>query len=307
MQNFLGYSKFKNYLIESNYNEIPKIIYKTGSFNINDLPIEIEKLYNQIIEDNTDYTIFYFDDNDRLNFIIDNYEEMYVNAYKKLIPKAYQADFFRYLILYKYGGIYMDFSMQPLIKLDDIIFDCKEIYVRDIIPKNMYNAFIATIKNTEILKSCINKCLYNIENENYGEHVLCVTSPAILGETFLDSNINGISSNSSINVGKINESLLIYNFKEEDDKHIISPFDNQNVIKVKIDNHYNIVYGENLSRLHYSALWRGKLVFKNERFFEIEKTYEQINNKKIELNYVLDLYKSNKNIEEIKNILYENK
>jgi hypothetical protein len=304
-----SYEDFKTYNFIDN-NEIPKVIFKTGSFNINDLPIDIINLYNNIIKENPTYTLFYFDDNDRLNFIKDNYEERYYQAYKKLIPKAYQTDLFRYLILYKYGGVYMDFSMQPLIKLDDIISDYKEIYVRDMIPKNMYNAFIATIKNTEILKSQINKCLYNIENENYGDHVLCVVSPVILGETFLESNIDGISTESTINLGKINESLIIYNFKEGDDKHIKSPFDNQNVIKVKIDNHYKVVYGENLSKLHYSALWRAKLVFKNESYNKIEKYCKEkyLNEKEIENKIILMYYQNNviQTYEDLKNYNFEN-
>jgi len=301
-----SYEDFKYYNFINSI-EIPKIIIKTGSFVKSDLPIDIVNLYNDIIEQNPAYTLFYFDDNDRFNFIKDNYDKRYIDAYFKLIPKAYQADLFRYLILYKYGGVYMDFSMSPLLNVDDIILNYKEVYVRDMIPKNMYNAFIATIKNTEILKSCINKCLYNIENENYGDHVLCVTSPAILGETFLDSNINGVSDGSSINIGKINESLLIYDFKEGDEKHIISPFDNQNVIRTKIDNHYSIIYGEKLSKLHYSSLWYAKLVFKNERYFQIENIYEEIYGGKIESNYATELFSSDKNIEEIKNIIYENK
>jgi mannosyltransferase OCH1-like enzyme len=294
-----SYENFKSHIFTNNEG-IPKIIIKTGSFNISNLPIEIIKLYKEIIEENPLYTLFYFDDDDRLQFIKDNYEKRYVDAYFKLLPKAYQADFFRYLILFKYGGVYMDFSMKPLITIDKIIKSYTEVYVRDQKFMNMYNAFIATTKFSQLLNDCIKKCLYNIENENYGDNVLCVTSPSILGETFIESNIFGGDNKSLIKTGKINNHLYIYTFDASDKIHIKNPENGELVIKNKIDNHYNIIYGDNVNLLHYSNFWNKKKVFKNERYLKIEKIFEEIYGKKNDENKLAEFHLSNMLVEEIK-------
>jgi mannosyltransferase OCH1-like enzyme len=286
-----SYENFKSHTFTNNEG-IPKIIIKTGSFNISNLPLEIIISYKEIIEENPLYTLFYFDDDDRLQFIKDNYETRYVDAYLKLLPKAYQADFFRYLILFKYGGIYMDFSMKPLITIDKIIKSYTEVYVRDQKHINIYNAFIATTKSSQILNDCIKKCLYNIENENYGNNVLCVTSPAILGETFIESNIFG-DDNKSIKTGKINNRLYIYSFEKDDDKNIKNPENGELVIKNKIDNHYNIIYGDKVNLLHYSNFWKNKKVFKNERYLKIEKIFEEIYGQKNDTNKLAEFHLSN--------------
>jgi mannosyltransferase OCH1-like enzyme len=292
--------------------EIPKIIIKTGSFAVSDLPIEIANLYNQITESNPHYTLFYFDDDDRLKFIQDNYEERYINAYKKLIPKAYQADLFRYLILYKYGGVYMDFSMSPLIPLDDIIKSYKEVYVRDRLSMPIiYNAFISTIKQSKILEKCIAKCIKNIENNDYGYDSLCVTSPIILGETFAEIEIQGLFVDGKIQLGRINDNLFVYSFENGDNEFFKNPENGQFVVKNKIDNHYNIVYKDKVNTLYYPRLWENRIVFRDERFIEIENIYKEVTKNKIDLGLVVFLYTFNIEKSEIKNIIinkmYENK
>ena len=57
---------------------------------------------------NPEFTHYLYDDEMCREFIKENFEEDVLNAYDKLIPGSYKCDLWRYCILYKYGGIYLD-------------------------------------------------------------------------------------------------------------------------------------------------------------------------------------------------------
>ena len=112
---------------EKNINNIPKNIYQT--FLSSNLPDEIK----QIIDNNKkmcrDYNFIFYDDNDCELFIKNNFDENVYKAYMSInsVYGAMKADFFRYCILYKKGGIYLDiksiikYPLCMIIKEDD---DC---------------------------------------------------------------------------------------------------------------------------------------------------------------------------------------
>jgi mannosyltransferase OCH1-like enzyme len=119
----------KTWILNNNY-KIPNIIHQT--FINSNLPTEMVKiiLHNKNICSYCKF-IFYYD-NDCDTFIKKNFDEKIYNAFKKINPVygAMKADFFRYCILYKIGGIYLDIKSIinfPLFKLiqpnDDCILD----------------------------------------------------------------------------------------------------------------------------------------------------------------------------------------
>ena len=100
--------------------KIPNIIHQT--FINRNLPPEMSKivLHNKIICSQCKF-IFY-DDDDCDSFIKSNFEQRIYDAYKKIndVYGAMKADFFRYCVLYKSGGIYLDIKSLikvPLFKL----------------------------------------------------------------------------------------------------------------------------------------------------------------------------------------------
>ncbi len=63
---------------------------------------------------------FYSDDTAR-EYIGENYPERFVSVFDALLPGAYKADFFRYLVLFKEGGIYADVDVMLDANLDQFI------------------------------------------------------------------------------------------------------------------------------------------------------------------------------------------
>jgi len=110
----------------SNGFKIPNIIHFT--FSNKNLPIEILRVieHNKKICSNCKF-IFY-DDNDCNELIKNNFNDEIYNTYCKINPAygAMRADFFRYCVLYLYGGIYIDiksiinFPIFKIIQKNDI-------------------------------------------------------------------------------------------------------------------------------------------------------------------------------------------
>ena len=46
------------------------------------------------------------------DWVKNNFESDVLYAYDSLIPSSYKSDLFRYCILYKYGGIYLDIAFE---------------------------------------------------------------------------------------------------------------------------------------------------------------------------------------------------
>lgn len=259
------YKDLKNYHFKDD-GEIPKVIYRTGKYSVNDLPKEILELYNNEILNNPEYTFFYFDDKDCEEFIILEYGITMFDWYSQLIPTAFRADFWRYLILYKHGGVYIDFSMETLIPIKDIIKSYKEIYVRDTCDLcGVYNAFICTVKETGILKNVIDLCIDRIRRKYKGVGALDTTGPTVLGRVVKD--LFNKTFYEWINLGEYNENLYIYsnpsNLYIEDET-------GAKIVKNKMDKHYSLTYDvyidskfeEMLPLNHYSRLWADDKVFK---------------------------------------------
>jgi mannosyltransferase OCH1-like enzyme len=90
---------------------IPLCIYQT--WHTTNLPPKMQQAVNTIKAHNPEFQHFLYDDNMCREFIRNNFPEDVLRAYDLLIPGAYKADLWRYCILYKKGGIYLDISYTP--------------------------------------------------------------------------------------------------------------------------------------------------------------------------------------------------
>ena len=98
---------------------IPKVIYQT--WITKNLPKNVIEVRNKIQRLNPNYTMILFDDNDMDKWIKENFDESTYNCYNCLTIGAAKADLWRYLILYKNGGIYLDIDSNIIGSLDELI------------------------------------------------------------------------------------------------------------------------------------------------------------------------------------------
>lgn len=100
---------------------IPKIIHQ--SFPKKMLTKELKENISKIKKLNPNWEYRFYDDEDIVSFISKNYEPHILEYYNKINPKygAARADLFRYLLIYKLGGVWLDIKSSINKPLDEVI------------------------------------------------------------------------------------------------------------------------------------------------------------------------------------------
>jgi hypothetical protein len=233
---------------------IPLHIYQTWR-NRDNLPEKMRECMETLQKQNPEFIHHLFDDDDCREFIKDNYSAEVVNAYDSLIPGAYKADLWRYCILYKKGGVYMDIKYKCAddVKLINIINH--EYYVEDI-PWNgkrgVYNGVMICKKGDPRLMKAINSIVDHVRQKYYGESSLSPTGPGLLGKIFTDDEFHDIRLQFVADPKNVhlNESHTIINKIDNKVLFITYPEYRQEQQKIK-DSHP-----------HYSELWYKKQIYK---------------------------------------------
>jgi mannosyltransferase OCH1-like enzyme len=76
----------------------------------------------RFIQENAFYEhVFVTDEEQMIAFIEEKGSEIYMDCYDKLDTIEAKVEFFKYLVLYEYGGVYLDISKTAKSKLDDFI------------------------------------------------------------------------------------------------------------------------------------------------------------------------------------------
>jgi len=169
---------------EKNNFKIPENIFQTWHSKI--LPKSMFLAVLQIKRANPRFNYYLFDDNDCREFIRKYFDNEVLNAYDKLIPGAYKADLWRYCILYKMGGIYLDIKYIPMNNFKFINLLNREYWVTDVDGNGIYNALMICKVGNPILLNAINKIVDNVKNKYYGTSFLEPTGPLLLSKYFTD-------------------------------------------------------------------------------------------------------------------------
>jgi inositol phosphorylceramide mannosyltransferase catalytic subunit len=100
---------------------IPKIFHQTHASR--ELPPEVVANVEQLKSRNPEWQYNFYDDRDIVEFIRHNYDARIQNAYSRLNPAygAARADFFRYLLMYRVGGLYLDIKSGASKSFDEIV------------------------------------------------------------------------------------------------------------------------------------------------------------------------------------------
>lgn len=176
---------FKNKPV-SQYNiQIPTNIFQTWE-NRNKIPPIMFRAMQKIKRFNPRFKYYLFDDNDCREFIKKHFDVAVLHAYDSLIPGAYKADLWRYCVLYKIGGIYLDIKFIPINGFRFINLLEKEHFVNECGGFGIYNALLVCKPGNEILLKAINQIVENVKNKFYGSSCLDPTGPNLLGSLFTE-------------------------------------------------------------------------------------------------------------------------
>ena len=252
-------NEIKNELYVSNNkikNEnIQTVCYTT--WHTKNLPPLMEKNFEYMQENNPEITFYLYDEKESRDFIKNNFDNDVLDAYDRLSPSSYKSDLWRYCILYKRGGIYLDIKYKTINDFKLIDLCNKEYFVYDhannsdnksFWNKNefgLYTALIVCEPNNKIIRQCIHKITENTENFYYGKNALYPTGPGLLGQCFFSN---------SFHLNKIKEIELFHHTKSNS---II--YKNTQILDIYDD--YRKEQTEYQNNLHYSALWNQRCIY----------------------------------------------
>ena len=232
------------YPIKYYYNTvIPLNIYQT--WHTKELPTQMKKTVDYIRKNNPVFNYNLFDDDDCRNFIKDNFDKEILNTFDSLVPGAYKADLWRYCILYKNGGIYLDIKYHPLNEFKFINLTEKEHWVLDRDKIGVYNALIVSKPNNSILLKAINTIVKNVKNEYYGNSSLEPTGPLMLSNFFTQHEKNNFDMYHEVYLS-IQNRLIFYNGY---------------IIFKSYDGYLN-EHNNNKKVSYYDVLWKNRNIYK---------------------------------------------
>ena len=199
-----------NYIFENNIDKngigskyIPKKIHQiiTDKKNIPDI---IQKNINHLKKLNPDWEYFLYDNVDIINYLKINCDPEILRVYNMINPEygPARADFFRYILMYQQGGVYLDIKssvntpFNTIIKKDDEYILSNWVYRYH---KNLLNYTNGEFQQWHIickpfhpfLENVINNVIKNIynydfERDGYGKlAVLKLTGPIIYTQTII--------------------------------------------------------------------------------------------------------------------------
>jgi hypothetical protein len=134
---------------------IPKVLYMT--YKTKNIPSSVIEKFKEVYPN---YEIKIYDNNDCINFLNKEYGQEYVDIFNFIKDGPIKADFWRVCILYKYGGIYSDVDIVPIINIEKILeSDTTFLTCISKAKDNTNPHFIVSIPNHKILKICIDTYL----------------------------------------------------------------------------------------------------------------------------------------------------
>lgn len=186
---------------------IPKVFHRT---HLNtELINKFKNAEDKIKENNKDYQIINYTEDEVVKFIKEYYNDRILKAYNSIDSKfgAAKADLFRYLIIYAKGGIYVDIKSGPVKNVDKLIKDAKNnilvasendsmnaFWMFNFPIGEMINWAIISPKGHPVLRDIIERCISNIEydysgKENYfgNRGVIFMTGPMLFCYSIINS------------------------------------------------------------------------------------------------------------------------
>lgn len=159
---------------------IPKIIHQT--WKDENIPERWKEAVDSCISLHPKYKYILWTDKMMSKFVKKFYPEFYA-TYRSYPYDIQRCDAFRYLVLYKYGGIYLDMDMMCKKKLDDLLHYDLVVVHSDHVRRYWRNAFYMSIPKHPFFRYCIEE-LPNHKNDYscFGGHwnIMNSTGPFFL-------------------------------------------------------------------------------------------------------------------------------
>lgn len=155
---------------------IPKILWQTNYTKLVTLPVYVNYLWNRILAPTFEYRLF--SDEECFRYVREHFDGPIADAYGRLQVGAAKADFWRVLVLWQEGGIYLDVDA-ALCWPPELIFQKGQSEL--LIHQNgkITNFYMASAPRNRLMKEIAHRILENIQ-QNTIESVFDMTGPTVV-------------------------------------------------------------------------------------------------------------------------------
>lgn len=163
---------------------IPLHIYQVWH-DLKEMPSSVKESIETLKEQNPEFEHHLYDEAMCRVYLKDHFPKRVVQAFDKVVPHALKADIWRYCILYKKGGIYLDSKYYGIDGFKLITLTDKEYFCRDakIAQSGIYNAFMICKPGNKKLLQSIQQFVKNTEDNYYGPSALSI-GPLMMKQFF---------------------------------------------------------------------------------------------------------------------------
>lgn len=197
---------------------IPKNIFQ--SWISKDLHPEIQKKVDMMKILNPEYSYQLYTDSEIDEFVNTFYPGEISECFNRLNVPVAKVDFWRYLVLYKFGGVYVDLDSSINISLNELIGqNDTAIITAETNPNTFVQWALIFDKQHPILKKVIELIIENIQNNSYPNDILRMTGPQVYSKAILslhydlfgeNLNFNSINNSTDITFSKNSISYRVY-------------------------------------------------------------------------------------------------
>ena len=117
---------------------------------------KIEKLRKKIIIENSKFKFELFSDEEMNKSIEEYFDKEIIKSYFKLNHYAARSDFWRYLMLHRFGGVYLDIDSLILKDLSPIFFKNKSMLTLEPSKTNFIQWILIFKKRIKFLRNVLN-------------------------------------------------------------------------------------------------------------------------------------------------------
>lgn len=181
---------------------IPKNIFQ--SWITKDLHPEIQKKVDEIKSLNPNYNYQLYTDSEIDEFVNTFYPGKISECFNRLNIPVAKVDFWRYLVLYEYGGVYLDLDSSINISLDEFINQEDDaIITAETNPNTFVQWALIFNKKHPILKKVIELIVDNIQKNSYPNDILRMTGPQVYSRAIFE--VHSSLFGERLNFEKINQ------------------------------------------------------------------------------------------------------
>lgn len=195
--------------------------WKTNTFHK-----KIEKLREKMIKENSEFQFKLYSNEEMNNSVEEYFDKEIIISYFKLNHYAARADFWRYLILHKYGGVYLDIDSLILKDLTPIFSKNKSMLTLEPNKTNFIQWILMFKKDDEVLQHCIELIVENINKNKFKNNIMELTGPKLFTKAVkevleLDKKLKKIDISNKKILNKINTLNYFYFPNNQHDEYFL--------------------------------------------------------------------------------------